>query len=408
LIEAAKEFAQAYYPLVALVMAVVGVVLGVRSIWTRAVHKIMDFWRTDVRELKAEKAALSEKLKRVHDAFEDDNNIWLRQPVIKPDRYNASLQSSIPILLIANLKGGVGKTTIAANLAVYFERQKGERVLAIDLDHQGSLSSMLLPEDAQRSERPAEAIKSLIGGAASTGIGSFAQRIPILHSRKDSLLIECDDAFGNYEMRLLLEWLIGDRPGDIRYNLARVLHSPEIQQNFDRVIIDAPPRMTPGLVNALCASTHLVVPFVLDVLSAERVGLFLQTIKKMRGELFPHLELAAVVGTLKGDGTERLRDTEEKALREAERGVSETWGHGASHVWRDVLIPRRQPVSDAAGVGVNLATSAIFEPLGQRLFEHTARKRPAGVGTRPNGRIVHAPGDSAHEDQFASQRASQL
>jgi cellulose biosynthesis protein BcsQ len=408
-IEALKDFARDYYPLVALVTTVIGFTLGLRTgFWTRVLRKIVDFWRTDVRTLKAERAALAEKLQRVHDAFEDDNNIWLRQPVIKPDRYNSSLQSSIPILLIANLKGGVGKTTIAANLATYFERRKGERVLAIDLDHQGSLSSMLLPEDAQRTERPADVIKSLIGGATGMGISSFAQRIPILHSRKDSLLIECDDAFGNYEMRLLLEWLIGERPGDIRYNLARILHSPDIQQNFNRIIIDAPPRMTPGLVNALCASTHLVVPFVLDVLSAERVGLFLRTVKKMRGELFPHLELAAVVGTLKGDGTERLRDTEEKALREAERGVSETWGNGAYYVWRDVLIPRRQPISDAAGIGVNLAAGVIFEPLGQRLFEHTTRNVPATPGPRPGGRSLRAPGDSAHEGQLASQRALQL
>src|SRR5262245_59279776 len=98
-IEVLKNFAQAYYPLVTLVTTVIGFVLGLRTgFWTRVARKIRDFWRTDVRALKAEKAALADKLKRVHDAFEDDNNIWLRQPVIKPDRYNASLQSSIPIL----------------------------------------------------------------------------------------------------------------------------------------------------------------------------------------------------------------------------------------------------------------------------------------------------------------------
>jgi chromosome partitioning protein len=403
LIETSKEFAQAYYPLVALITTVIGFILGLRTgFWTRILRKIADFWRTDVRSLRSQNAELAEKLQRVRDAFDDDNNIWLRTPVIRPDRYSASLQSSIPILLVANLKGGVGKTTIAANLATYFERRKGERVLAIDLDHQGSLSSMLLPDDAQRTERPAEAVKSLIGGVGDAGIVSFAQRIPILHSRKDSLLIECDDAFGNYEMRLLLEWLIGDRSDDIRYNLACVLHSPDIQQNFDRVIIDAPPRMTPGLVNALCASTHLVVPFVLDILSAERVGLFLRTVRKMRGELFPYLELAAVVGTLKGDGTERLRETEEKALREAENGVSKTWGNGTHYVWRDVLIPRRQPIADAAGVGVDLAAVTTFEPLGQRLFDLTTRLQPAPSGPRPRSRIERAQGNRAYEGQLSS------
>jgi Mrp family chromosome partitioning ATPase len=116
--------------------------------WT----KLRLFWSTDVRELKEQRSNLEDKLNRVRDAFGEDNNLWLRQPIIRPERYDARMQQSIPILLIAHLKGGVGKTTIAANLAAYFEMKRNERVLAIDLDHQGSLSSMLLPEPLNRQE----------------------------------------------------------------------------------------------------------------------------------------------------------------------------------------------------------------------------------------------------------------
>jgi cellulose biosynthesis protein BcsQ len=401
-IEPLKEFAQAYYPLIALVTTVIGFLFGLRTgFWTRVIAKFADFWRTDIRRLKARNTELAETLERVRDAFDDDNNLWLRNPVIKPDRYDPKLQASIPIILLANLKGGVGKTTIAANLASYFERRKGERVLAIDLDHQGSLSSMLLPEEAQRTQRTADAVKSLIGGGPNIDTGLFAQRIKIRHSRNDSRLIECDDAFGNFETRLLLEWLIGDRKDDIRYNLARVLLSPDIQQNFDRVIIDAPPRMTTGLVNALCTSTHLVVPFVLDILSAERVGLFLRTLRRMRGQLFPHLELAGVVGTLKGDGTERLRDTERKAIAEAERGVVRNWGPG-QHVLTDVLIPRKQPIADTAGIGIDLAVAVTFDALGQRLFDLTTPNPPPN---RPPLEVTatssRAHGEKAYEGQLA-------
>src|SRR5262252_1423265 len=377
-IEWMREFAQAYYPLVVLITSVLGLVFSVRiGFWSRALAKLRDFWNTDIRLLKAKNAELTKTLSRVRDAFDDDNNLWLRSPVVKqPERYDRKLQDSIPILLVANLKGGVGKTTIAANLATYFERRKGERVLAIDLDHQGSLSSMLLPEIAQRTQRPADAVKALIGGSPNGAAALFSESVPIRHSQRDSRLIECDDPFGNFETRLLLEWLIGDCKDDVRYNLARVLHSAEVQSNFNRVIIDAPPRMTTGFVNALCASTHLIVPFVLDILSAERVGLFLRTVRRMRGQLFPHLELAGVVGTMKGDGNERLRDAEQRAILEAKRGVFHNWGAG-DYVLTDVLVPRKQSIADTAGVGIDLAAATLFYPLGQRLFELTTRMPPA-------------------------------
>jgi cellulose biosynthesis protein BcsQ len=245
-------------------------------------------------------------------------------------------------------------------------------------------------------------VKALIGGSLNGTAGLFSERAHIRHTQKDSRLIECDDAFGNFETRLLLEWLIGDRQDDIRYNLARVLHSAEVQKNFSRVIIDAPPRMTTGLVNALCASTHIVVPFVLDILSAERVGLFLRTVRSMRGQLFPHLELAGVVGTLKGDGSERLRNTEQKAILEAERGVLRNWGAG-HYVLTDVLIPRKQPIADTAGIGVNLEVAALFDPLGQRLFDLTTRN----LATDPERRLMRAQGES-YEGQLAARRTEQL
>jgi cellulose biosynthesis protein BcsQ len=234
---------------------------------------------------------LNSKLLLISTAFDGpSDNLWLRDPVIPPRDYGIRLPNSIPIVLIANLKGGVGKTTLAANLAAYFEVKHSERVLGIDLDYQGSLSSMLLPEEANRNSREALCLKKLIGGtAAENSVLAYSKQMR--GSKLGSRILECDDPFANFETRLLIEWLTGDVVGDIRYNLARSLCSDEVQREFDRIIIDAPPRLTTGFINALCASTHLVVPFVLDLLSAERVGLFLNSVKQMRGQLFPHLSL---------------------------------------------------------------------------------------------------------------------
>jgi chromosome partitioning protein len=221
-------------------------------------------------------------------------------------------------------------------------------------------------------------VKDIIGGRADSTTLALSQTVAIRESKHDSRLIECDDSFGNFEMQILLEWLVGDLKGDIRYNLARVLHSPAVQDKFNRVIIDAPPRMTTGLINALCASTHLVVPFVLDVLSAERVGLFLRTVKKMRGELFPHLDLAYVVGTLKHDSTLNLKDSEQDAIEEAEKGVATFWGPG-DYVRKDILIPRKLAISEKAGIGV-AKNIDCFDRLGERLYTLTGSvKHPSAA-----------------------------
>ncbi len=69
---------------------------------------------------------------------------WSRAPEVNSLKsYAERIAQSIPILLFANQKGGVGKTTIAANLAAHFQHKAGERVLAIDLDYQGSMSIMM-------------------------------------------------------------------------------------------------------------------------------------------------------------------------------------------------------------------------------------------------------------------------
>jgi hypothetical protein len=150
----------------------------------KALQKIVDFWRTDIRELKKSNYALQDKLAHVRDAFDENNDLWMRVPT-KPEGYHERIQQSIPIMVLANLKGGVGKTTIAANLAAYFETQKKERVLAIDLDYQGSLSSMLLPEPYNRQPRPAKAIRKLIEGQSTAilrlpRVVQFAKRPRIL------------------------------------------------------------------------------------------------------------------------------------------------------------------------------------------------------------------------------------
>ena len=111
-------------------------------------------------------------------------------------------------------------------------------------------------------------------------------------------LITCGQSFDGFEYRTMLRWLLGETKDDVRFRLANLLLSEEAQQDYDYVLIDAPPRASTGAINALGASHAVVVPTVLDALSVDAAKSFLARTNSTFRPLNPSLEFAGVVGTL--------------------------------------------------------------------------------------------------------------
>jgi chromosome partitioning protein len=307
---------------------------------------------------------------RLVDSLKQERDLWhLREPD-RPEGYMQYIAGEGPkVVLVANLKGGVGKTTLSANLAAYFDHKRDARVLLIDMDYQGSLSNMLAR--ASRHGEVESQVHHILSGEWD-GVHVCAAAHDLRPSLNNSQLIMADYRLAAAENRLMIEWAFDETGVDTRFSLARALMHPLVRDKFDLVIIDAPPRLTFGMINALAAATHILIPTVVDRMSAEAVGNFLAALRGLRGDLNPNIKIAGVVLTLAPDL--KLGGPQMDALPMLMEAL---------HVWEEggqVLsahIPRRQSIAGAAGVEIaytlpgedGAEVRALFDPLGDEVAQ---------------------------------------
>jgi cellulose biosynthesis protein BcsQ len=328
-----------------------------------------------------------QKLDAVRAAFNGkEHDLWCIHAARKPANYDHKLwaQRNRPIITVANLKGGVGKTTLTANLAAFFS-QAGMRVLLIDVDYQGSLSNMLLSAD-QVVEVSSPVSKLLeLGSNATTFQSSLRKFKKILPG---SAIVGAKYELATRENRLMIDYLLHEDDDDGRYRLAALLLDKKVSDTFDIALIDAPPRLTAGTINALCASTHLLIPTVYDNLSAEAVGTFLNGLQVLKSHLNSRIDLLGIVGTLTFQQGP-LVNREQQAKTIAVEQVQRIWG--ANHYFFNRHIPRRAAIAVAAGTSLAYfdddTVRRWFDELGKEAAERlnldlekyrVSQSRPSG------------------------------
>jgi cellulose biosynthesis protein BcsQ len=153
--------------------------------------------------------------------------------------------------------------------------------------------------------------------------------------------------------RVMVEWLLGCYASDPRYWLAETLLNPEVQSRYDRVIIDAPPRMVTGCVQALCASTCVLIPTVLDQLSADAVDRFVTQLEEERN-LWPNLK---VVGVIAAMCSPNLVSYEKDTIRQL---IDRLQRHSTRPqlFWKEAFVADNALLSRAAGLGIAYANES--------------------------------------------------
>ena len=325
--------------------------------------------------IATENVGLRGKLELLRSSFgEDDAAFWARvpDPAKRLADYEKRLRDSIPVLMFANQKGGVGKTTLATNLAAYFAG-KGERVLLIDLDYQGSATALML---AQSNSRPDD-FPSLVDLLFADKLNELWQGTAIQNAYPNLDYVPCWYSFQKLERRLEYLWALDETEDDVRYRLAGAVLSPYVQNTYTRVIIDAPPRMTTGFVNGICASTHLFVPTVMDRVSAVAVGTFADQFKKLSDAANPVIEFSGIIGTMTPQRKASQQAVE--AVDRANAAVKRVLRTERDFFLRDATMARTIQVSYSTEDGIaylqaDANTREMFEAIGQEVAKRAPKR----------------------------------
>nr|WP_296835057.1 AAA family ATPase [uncultured Marvinbryantia sp.] len=182
------------------------------------------------------------------------------------------------VIVVANQKGGVGKTTTAINLSACLA-ETGKKVLAIDMDPQGNMTSGL-GVDKDATEKTAYEL--LLG------------EVKLEECLQKSVVDNLDLLASNINLAAAEIELIGEEEKE--FILQRGLEA--VRDQYDYIIIDCPPSLNVLTINAMCAADTVLVPIQCEYYALEGLSQLIHTINLVQERLNPNLEIEGVVFTM--------------------------------------------------------------------------------------------------------------
>ncbi|SNU09706.1 chromosome partitioning protein [Lachnospiraceae bacterium] len=223
------------------------------------------------------------------------------------------------IIAIANQKGGVGKTTTAINLAACLA-EKGKKVLAIDMDSQGNMTSGFgVDKDSYQ-----KSVYDLLIGDCNLGEAMIINVIENLN------LVPSSQNLSGVEV----DFIDIDKPQFVLKNIIR-----NIRKKFDFIIIDCPPALGMLTINSLTAADTVIVPIQCEFYALEGLSQLIYTIDMIKKKLNKTLEIEGVVFT--------MYDSRNNLSQEVVDNVKEN----LDELIYDTIVPRNVRLAEAPSFG---------------------------------------------------------
>jgi chromosome partitioning protein len=238
------------------------------------------------------------------------------------------------VMVVANQKGGVGKTTTTVNVAAALA-QHGLRVLVIDLDPQGNASTALGIDHHRGTPSTYDVV---VDGAPLADVvkaspevdGLFVVPATIDLAGAEIELVSMVAREGRLRRAIQAYPLITSEGGD--------------QERLDYVLIDCPPSLGLLTLNALVAGDEMLIPIQAEYYALEGLGQLVETVDMVKAHLNPELAISTILVTMY-DARTRLS-----------AGVAdEVRSHFGAQVLR-TAIPRSVRISEAPSYGQTVMT----------------------------------------------------